>query len=707
MIYPALFSPGRIGNLELRNRVVLAAMGSLYANPDASCGERLWDYYEARARGGAGLLILETSAAAWPMGAATPSTVGFSRDEFVPGLTTLVKRVHRHGARIAAQINHCGKVAQEDVIAGRPVMVPSVPEALTGNLMAALTQQELGAFVKAAGPDGKGPRYHVMTQEDIDRVILAFADAASRAKEAGFDAIELHGGHGYLIASFLSPFFNRRDDEYGGDVANRSRLLTQIIRAVKDRVGQEFPLLVRLDAKEYRIEGGITPDAATTTAQLAVEAGADAIDVSAYGNGLSGIAFTEAPLVHEPGGLLPFAKTIKNAIFAPVIGVGRIEPDQAEKSLADGDVDFIAMGRKLLADPDLPNKLAEGNATQVRPCIYCYVCVSRIFVNSPMVCAVNPATGREAELDDGRPAEQSKRIAVVGGGPAGMELARTAAQRGHEVVLYEKEPKLGGTANIAALPYEPNGRLVDWLVDALERSSVDVRTGAEATPESLAADRPDHIVVATGAQRRAPPMPGAELDHVFDGDRLRELLLGRDSDAMRGLGFGQRLLVRVGRTLGLTRRVDLLRRMSKLWMPLGRRIVLVGGGLVGLELAEYLAERKRTVTVLEPSPHLGAELSIVRRARVLHLLNEAGVKLVTNAQLRQIDTREVHYETAAEGAQAVAADNVIISLGAAPDPSLAERLASTGIPVSTIGDCADVGYIEGAMLSARQLAVTL
>ena len=304
MTFQKLMSPG----LELRNRIMLAAMGSNFAEEDGSCGERIQAYYEERARGGAGLLIMETATVAWPAGSTMPNMVGFSEERFLPGLTSLAERVHRHGAKIAAQLNHGGKVAQEDVAAGRDVLVPSVPHKGRSDLFELLTPAELANFVKAAGPDGRGPRYREMTREDIDWLIGKFADSADIARRAGFDAVEIHAGHGYVLSSFLSPAVNQRTDEYGGSRENRARLLCEVIAAVRQRVGDGFPILVRFDAFEYRIEGGITLEDATETARLAEAAGADALDVSAYGNTAIGIAFTEAPLVHEPDGFVDFAR---------------------------------------------------------------------------------------------------------------------------------------------------------------------------------------------------------------------------------------------------------------------------------------------------------------------------------------------------------------------------------------------------------------
>jgi 2,4-dienoyl-CoA reductase (NADPH2) len=706
MTYDNILKKGSIRGLELKNRILLAPMGSNLCEPDGTCGERLLDYYEERARGGTGLILLETAAVAWPAGSTMPNTIGFSEDRFIPGLTELAERMHRHGARIAAQLNHGGKVAQEDTAAGRPVLVPTIPVAAGSDMFELLTQAEIANFVKAAGPDGKGSRYHVMEQADIDQLVSQFADAALRAQKSGIDAVEIHAGHGYVISSFLSPAVNKRDDNYGGSRENRARLLTEIITAVRAAVGADFPILVRLDAKEYRVAGGITLDDCIETAKLCEQAGADALDISAYGNTSKGIAFTEAPLVHQPGGYLEFARAVKQVVNIPVIAVGRIELEAAEKGLANGDFDFVAMGRKLLADPELPNKLAANEASRIRPCIYCYVCVSKIFINDAVCCAVNPAVGLEKELGIIQTTNTQQRVLVLGAGPAGLEAARTLALRGFQVTLWEREKDLGGTVRIAALAYEPNGRLVTHLSQAVRELPIDIELGKTATAAQVKALNPDVVVVATGATRAAPEFKGKEQRHVFDGDQLRGVLFGSDPAAVRKLTWFQRLMLLGARLTQLTRNIAAMRLLSHIWMPLSKHIVLIGGGLVGLELAEYLVARGRQVTVLEPSDNLGAELSIVRRARVVHELREHKVNMVTRAEIDEITATSVRYTVAGEQHE-VAADQVIISMGAKPNPGLAEEIQAQGLEVARIGDCQEVGYIEGAILSARKLALSL
>ena len=704
--YPHLLSPGRIGSLELRNRIVMAAMGTNYASSDGHCTERLIAYYEARAEGGAGLLVLETSAAFWPNGASMPNTVAFSDDVFLPGLTELTRRIHKHGARIVAQLNHSGKMAQEDTAAGRPIPVPSPVSPSRSDMFKVLTAAETGHFIKAAGPDGKGPSYYEMTPAQIADTVAGFASAASRAQRAGFDGIELHAGHGYLLANFLSPYTNKRTDNYGGSAKNRARFLVEVITAVRAAAGADFPILVRLDAKEFRIEGGITPDDCVQTARLCELAGADAIDVSAYGNVGHAIAFTEAPLVHEPGGFIPFAKRVKEAVGIPVIGVGRIEPDVGDQRIAAGDFDFLALGRPLLADPELPNKLGAGKSKSVRPCIYCYICVSQIFINKPVCCAVNHNTGREHEGDIIARSNASKRILVIGGGPGGMEAARILALKGHHVSLWEKDSDLGGTARIAALAYEPNERLVHYLANAIRSLPIDIQLGKTATAENIAMHTPDHIVLATGARRVAPDIPGKQQRHVFDGDELRGVLFGNNREAIAKLHPLQRSMLWAGRLSQLLRHIGLMRQLSKLWMPIASEVVIIGGGLVGLELAEYLVERRRKVTILEPGPDLGAELSIVRRARVLHELVSHGAVIHKSVSQIEIGADTVAFELEGK-AMSLPCKQVIIAMGAQPDDHLQTRLAGCEAQVHRIGDCCTVGYIDGAILDARNLVLQL
>ena len=704
--YPLLTSPASIGNLKLRNRMIMAAMGSNFASEDGHTTDQLTAYYEKRAQGGIGLIILETSAITWPAGASMPNMIGFSKDEFIPSLKSLTQRIHQHGSKIAAQLNHSGKIAQEDVIAGRPIPVPSIPKSEPSDMFGLLTQDEIMNFIKAGGPDGKGPRYHELSADEIQQEVQHFVDAAKRAKAANFDAIEIHAGHGYLISSFLSPAVNKRTDEYGGTPEKRAKLLVDIISQIKIQL-KDFPVLVRLDANEYRIENGITPDDFLITASMAQDAGADAIDVSAYGNPSKGIAFTEAPLVHEPGGFLNFVKMAKKELTIPIIAVGRIELDVAEKGLRNNEFDFLAMGRKILADPDLPIKIISGQEQLIRPCIYCYVCVSQIFINKPMMCAVNSQLGNEHRNENiiHSTADQ-KRILVIGAGPSGMESARLLAMQGHDVEIWEKDKDIGGTVRVAALAYEPNGRLINYLKNSLDELNVRIKLRTLATSQSVQDFNPDHVIVAVGANRNAPSIKGKNNRNVFDGEELRGLLFGSDAQAIKKLSLIQQLILKVGRATQLLRNISALRFLSKIWMPIAKNIVVIGGDLVGLELAEFLVERGRTVKVLEPSGSLGPNLSIVRRSRVVHMLKEHNVDLLTNVTIKEIDGQEVIFDHE-EAQKSLQADQVIIALGADTNSELFDELTDLNLPLTSIGDCTSVGYIHGAIADARKAVIDL
>ena len=698
-----LLAPGRIGPIQLRNRIIMAPMGSNFAEADGHCGERIQAYYEARAEGGAGLLIMGVCAIAFPAGTAEPYQVGVSSDEFIPGLSRLAERVHKHGAKIAMQLQHAGKNAIRDMAAGRPLWVPSIPPASSSDMMQALTPEELASFVSAVRGRKGGIQMQVMDQHDIAQMVEWFAAAAERAQRAGFDGVEIHAAHNYIIAGFLSSYYNRREDAYGGSLENRARLLVEVLAAVRARVGAGFGVWLRLDAEEMLTPGGITLEDAKAVARLAQIAGADAVSVSAYAATTSGVAFTEAPLVQKPGAFLEWTAAIKQCVSIPVIAVGRIEPEVGESAIAAQHCDFIAMGRKLLADPQLPNKLLSGQVQAVRPCIYCYVCVSQIFINERVKCAVNPQTGHEAERIIG-PVSTAQHIAVIGGGPAGLEAARVAALRGHRVTLFERSDRLGGTLFFAALAYPENGRLLDNLLYQVRQLPIDVQLETSVDAALLRDRGVDQVIVATGAQRAAPDIPGADQNHVWSGDELRRLMTGDRAEeiAKRKLSLTQRTLMKAGNLIGVTDSTEAMQKLSRVWMPLGKRVTIVGGGLVGLELAEFLIARGRQVCVLESTDHLGRELAIVRRWRVLHGIRVHGGQLLTGVTVTAIEGNRVRYRTADGEAAEVPGDSVVLASGATPDTTLGDALSSAGLKVVSIGDCQSLGYIEGAIAAGHR-----
>lgn len=708
-----LLSPFRIGRVELRNRIAMAPMGVEIVESDGSIREPVLRYYEERARGGAGLLITENTAACYPRGANTANEIAVSDDTYLPGLTALAATAHEHGAKIAIQLAHHGKVGRFDTREGRPLLMPSKPKKTgfpSGPLD--LTIEEMTEMGRAAG--GGKPTVHVATTEDLRQLAADFADAADRARRAGFDAVEIHGAHGYIFSEFLSPAWNFRDDEYGGSVENRSRLLCEVLHACKERTGPDFAVWCRIDATEFGVEDGIQIEDAQRTAELAAAAGADAIHVSAYADPI-GAGFTLGPIVHAESGFADFAAAIKARVDVPVIAVGRIEPEAGDRLIAEGKADLISMGRKLLADPELPAKLTAQRPQDVRPCVYCYVCVAQPFFDKRVRCAVNPVTGLESERAAylRSKATTKKRVVVVGGGPGGMEAARVAALRGHEVSLYEKSSQLGGTLRFAALVYEPNERLLRWYEEQMRALPVDVHLDEVATADTIRAIGADVVIAAAGARRVTPDIPGVDQAHVFDGNDLRALLTGEgNEDATSKLSFTGRLAVRAGRLTGISSDPAKLREASRAYMPVGSRVVIIGGGLVGAEIADFLAERGREVVVLEEGPVLATEMAHPRRWRVLHELREAGVRLVTEANRIEIGTDAVRFRAPeTPGGEpredSAPADTVVIATGLHANDEAANALAAAGVPVVPVGDVTGVTYIEGAIHDGFLAAVDL
>lgn len=712
-MFDHLTSPVTIGGMQLRNRIAMAAMGVELAEKDGHAKEPLVAYYAERARGGLGLIITEVAAVAYPSGANTDRQLAISSDDYLPGLRELTDRVHQHGAKIALQLVHHGKGSRLDTKQGRPVLMPSKPRFKGANDMTKdLSREEIGWLMAATA--GERATIKEADLEDIAWVTEAFASAAERARRAGFDAVEIHSAHGYLLSEFLSPAWNFREDEYGGSPENRARLLCQVLREAKQRAGSDFPIWVRLDCREFRTPGGITPEDCARTAELAVGAGADAIHVTAYSDATSGAGFTDGPLTHSESAYTQEAAMVKSRVSVPVIAVGRIEPDVADRLIRDGKADVIAMARKLLADPALAQKIVEGRPEDIRPCIYCYTCVAQPFFDRAVRCAVNPMTGKEISIgaSEREQARTPKRILIVGGGPSGLEAARLARLRGHEVILCEKSAQLGGTLRFAALVYEPNERLLAWLEGQVRKLGVDVRLNTPVTTRTIREIAPDEVLVAAGASRKKPDWPGANRDHVFDGGDLRALLTGQgEREAAKKLSLLGRVAVRAGRLTGITTSPSLLREASRAYMPVGMKIVVVGGGLVGLELAEFFAERGRLVTVLEEGPKFGLEMAHPRRWRVLDDLRSHGVDLVPYARVRSIGEKAVEYDVGTGEAgptqTSLEADSVILAIGLGPNPEITAALKEAGVPVHEIGDVKGVGYLEGAMHDGFHAALAL
>jgi 2,4-dienoyl-CoA reductase-like NADH-dependent reductase (Old Yellow Enzyme family) len=427
--FKRLFEPISIGLMQSKNRIVMPPMGTGYAAEKGHVSQRLIGYYAARAKGGTGVIIVEGTAPDVQC-SGTGSQLSIGDESYIAGLGQLVKIIHQYGAKAALQLMHAGWEIREGQlvqIAPSPVVVP----------------------MRMVGISGQLP--HELSIDEIGQRVRWFAAAARRAREAGFDGVEIHGAHQYPLASFLSSATNMRQDRYGGTVKNKARFLIEVIQAIREEAGSDYPVWPRLNAHEYGVDKGVTIEETKEVVPLLIDAGAQAIHVSAYG---VGSYVTKAPMSDTPGFLVPLAEEIRKVTNIPLIAVGRLGPEIGEQILEEGKADLIAMGRRLMADPDLPNKAAEGRLGEINPCIGCMECNERGRIEGEGVrCTINAAMGREGEHRI-EPVAKAKRVVVVGGGPAGMEAARLAAQRGHHVTLCEKELRLGGQLNLAALPPE-------------------------------------------------------------------------------------------------------------------------------------------------------------------------------------------------------------------------------------------------------------
>ncbi len=701
--FPNLLAPGKIGPITLDNRVVLPAM-DMNLCEDGEIHQGDIDHFAARAAGGTGMIITGCCAVAYPAGCTSRKEPGLSEDRFIPGLKALADAIHEAGSKLCVQMTHHGKVARIDTLDGRPQLVPSIPKP-PGDMSALLdcTPEELGKM--AAIQEGKKATYHEATHEDLAWLVRMFAEAAGRVKAAGGDAVEIHCAHNYVLGGFLSRYSNQRTDEYGGSLENRARLTCEVIRAVKAEVGDSLAVIVRLAGQEYGESDGLTPAEAAGAAAMFETAGADAIHVT--GTALNAFAnFTDGPLPDKVGFYTDNATVIKRAVSIPIITVGRMLPEVGEQMIAEGRTDFAAMGRQLLADPELVNKLKTGRPQQVRPCINCYVCVQENFWDDTPLCAVNPALGNETLLPFPRTTDR-KHVVVVGAGPGGLETARVATERGHRVTILDKTDRLGGTLWFSTLTTPDNERLLDWLTHEVERAGVDVRLKTEATAATVKALAPDVVVVATGAVRARPNVPGGNLPHVHTGDTLRALMTGAGDVSDQSLFL--RIMGKLGGLVGITKSPAKIRDLSRKYLqflPMSRNVVVIGGSLVGLELAEFLAERGSRVTLLEEGRQLGVPMAMPRRWTAVRHAGELGVNIHRNATVQRITTKTVEF-TAEGKTLSAPASMVVVASGVSAAAPLADELARAGVDVRIVGDASEVDYIEGAMHSAWKVATAL
>jgi 2,4-dienoyl-CoA reductase-like NADH-dependent reductase (Old Yellow Enzyme family)/thioredoxin reductase len=607
-----LFQQGRIGTVEVRNRIAMAPMGVGLSTESGHVTDRLIAFYEARARGGVGY-ISTGGAYICNLGKNPIKHQGIWDDDHIPGLRKVASAIKGCGAAAFIQLIMPGADVSE-----RPL---GIPHPLTGL------------------PPAK------RSKEDIENVVELFVQASRRAREAGFNGVEIHGAHGYLISLFLSPKTNPRTDEYGGDTAKRARFACQIIENIKQRIGRDFPIIFRMNGDDY-IDGGLTIDEAVIQAPLIVGAGADALSVSA--SIFQGYHW-QIPTMMQPSGCLThLAAQVKKVVKVPIITAGKLgNPIIAERVLEEGKADFIAMGRPLMADPELPNKAKEGRLEDICPCIYCNLACATKKIPPDFItsCSVNPICGHELDYVL-EPALHPKRVMVIGGGLAGMETARILAQRGHEVSLYEKANVLGGQWNIVSSLESEVAALTRYLARGVEKAGVKVFLGKEIDRKMVEEDKPDAVVVATGAVPRIPEIPGIRGQNVV---LAWDVLSGK--------------------------------------VEVGQEVVIIGGRATGLETALYLAKQGKKVSVVgvrQIARNVGWFLKWYLKESLINY----GVYLYPGTKVHSISDRGV---TVIDESQVffLKADTVVVAAGAEAQNKLAEQLKEVVPEIYTVGDAVE------------------
>ena len=622
-----LFEPGKIGTMVVKNRLVMAPMIAGSTSPEGFIEPRTIGYYAARAKGGVGLIITQSSQAL-RIGRA-PGRPGAWDDKFIPGMAQIAEEVHKHGAKIGWQLCYHGKLLLQ--------WADKIPRPWE---------------TRAIGPSsipwvrvGKSPEE--ATCDDIEYILGNWAEAARRVKDAGVDAVEIHGARGYGISQWLSPRDNKRNDEYGGSPENRARFACELISRIRQRVGPSFPIILRLSGADF-MPGGITLEQSVIQAPLFVKAGVNALHISAGEEESS--QWQLLPYLLPDGAIVHLAEAIKKVVDVPVIAVGKIwDPRFAEQILEEGKADFVAMGRALLADPDLPNKAKDGRFDEIRRCIYCNNCLnSPAQTNYMQGCTVNPALLREREFEI-KPATKPKRVIVIGGGVAGMEAARVLAERGHHVSLYEKGSKMGGQFAIATQqPHkEAYASFIEYQQRGLARAGVNVTLDTEMTLEMIDKEKPEGLVVATGATPMVIDIPGVNCHNVVQAN-------------------------------------DVITAKAKV----GDRVIVVGGRLIGMEVALALAEQGKRVTLA--TLHLlgenGTPLERNLYRAVRNGLIDLEVRIFENSPVWEIREDGVYIAFHNE-LVFLKADTVVLAAGAKPERGLADELKKAGYCFFEIGDC--------------------
>lgn len=616
-----LFSPIQIGTLQVKNRLAMAPIGTIYSSFDGALRREFKDFILARAKGGVGMIMLGDAGLGFtsieiPIDPAL-------RGRMVKEAKDLVSAVHDLGVCIGVQIHHAGR--QPDFpVQGYELVGPSpIP------------------WSKRSGI----PRE--LSGDEIERLIDRYVEAAEKIREAGFDFVEVKACHGYLLGSFISPHSNLREDQYGGDLNGRARIVLEIIRRIKGRLGNEFAVSCRLNGDDH-VKGGLTLDESTRLAQLLENQGVDLLNVTA---GVHGSFPLIIPPFHVPQGcFVHLAEAIKRVVHVPVAVVGRIkDPKMAEEILQSEKADIVAMARALLADPDLPAKAKRGAFDDIRPCIGCNQGCQDRTTDIEITCLVNPAAAREKEMAL-VPTHEHKNVMVIGGGPAGMEAALTAQRRGHRVTLYEADNALGGQWRLASLP-PCKGEFADhcnYLIMQLQKQGVTLHVGVKATPETVIEESPDSLVIATGAMPCKPKIPGVERRNVVFA-----------WDVLSGKAH------------------------------VGEQVLIVGGNAVGLETADYLATQGKRVEVVEALGHVGRDLGPTVKWHLRHRLNELGVSISTSTKVIEIADEGVVFLNKEGKKTSRAPDTVVLATGVMSNNELVDQVKGLVKEIYVIGDAAE------------------
>lgn len=660
-----LMEPSSIGRTRTRNRIIKTASGAFYLDSSGHVGDRAHAYYESIAKGGVGLLIVESCGVEYPLGVQHPIQFHLDDDKYIPGFRKLTEVVHKHGCPVFLQLQHAGPWNPTGLMPKRDTKAAS-----------SLTEDEL------PGPDFDVPRG--LTLAEVKEYIDIWVKAAERAQKAGFDGVEINGGTCHLINTFFSRIWNKRDDEYGcSSLENRARFMCDIVRTVKNRLGPDFTVTVLFNVAEYGHEKGTTIEEGMGFARLLQKAGADAIQVRAhaYGN-QRGLLQPDRLFYPEPpkslpedldwsqkgvGAIVPLAEAVKKVVSIPVFCSCRLDPILGEKLLMEGKLDFIGMTRRLLADPELPNKVANGRLEDIRPCMGCLYCRNFILKNEPLECRVNAALGRENEYQI-TPIKR-KKVMVIGSGPAGLEAARVAALRGHKVTLFEKGHKLGGFIPLIAfmndLELKDLVDLIRYFTLQLNKLGVTIRLGKEVNASVIEEFKPDVVIFATGGKPGGVEIPGANDHHVIKSSTLHRKL----KTLFRFLG---------PKSLGW---------LTKVWMPIGRSVVIIGGAIQGCELAEFLVKRGRKVTIVDTKEMLGEGMTIDNRRRLFRWLDEKGVSMFNKVKYEEITDKGLVIVDKEGNRRNLESDTIVLIEPLKPNAELIKSLERIAPEVYIIGDC--------------------